>query len=152
MSTNNAKIQSVIESTFDRVINKLASNESNCYSDLFVQVDSDSGELQIYDEDEKLIEKTIIFDWVNNAVEDEKYDDMVVSPLKSALSVLSTKQAFENACFMKPFSICLVDEDFSVMEELLFLDDENLRLDDPLLKNLDADLDDFLSELLSDVK
>lgn len=152
MSTNNAKIQSVIESTFDRVINKLASNESNCYSDLFVQVDSDSGELQIYDEDEKLIEKTIIFDWVNNAVEDEKYDDMVVSPLKSALSVLSTKQAFENACFMKPFSICLVDEDFSVIEELLFLDDENLRLDDPLLKNLDADLDDFLSELLSDVK
>jgi len=152
MSTNNAKIQSVIESTFDRVINKLASNESNCYSDLFVQVDSDSGELQIYDEDEKLIEKTIIFDWVNNAVEDEKYDDMVVSPLKSALSVLSTKQAFENACFMKPFSICLVDEDFSVIEELIFLDDENLRLDDPLLKNLDADLDDFLSELLSDVK
>lgn len=152
MSTNNAKIQSVIESTFDRVISKLASNESNCYSDLFVQVDSDSGELQIYDEDEKLIEKTIVFDWVNNAVEDEKYDDMVVSPLKSTLSVLSTKQAFESACFMKPFSICLVDEDFSVIEELLFLDDENLRLDDPLLKNLDADLDDFLSELLSDVK
>ena len=53
---------------------------------------------------------------------------------------------------MKPFSISLTDEDFSVIEELLFLDDETLRLDDPLLKNLDADLDEFLSELLSDVK
>jgi hypothetical protein len=152
MSTNNAKIQSVIESTFDKAINKLTSNESNCYSDLFVQVDSDSGELQIYDEEEKLIEKTVIFDWVNNAIEDEKYDEMVIAPLKSALSVLSAKKAFESACFMKPFSISLTDEDFSVIEELLFLDDETLRLDDPLLKNLDADLDEFLSELLSDVK
>jgi len=46
----------------------------------------------------------------------------------------------------------LTDESFVVIEELLFLDDENLRLDDPLLKDLDADLDEFLSKLLSDVE
>ena len=37
-------------------------------------------------------------------------------------------------------------------EELLFIDDDVLRLDDPLLKDLDADLDDFLANLLADVK
>lgn len=30
-----------------------------------------------------------------------------------------------------------------MIEELLFIDDDVLRLDDPLLKDLDADLDDF---------
>ena len=54
--------------------------------------------------------------------------------------------------FMKPLSVSLTDEDFVVIEELLFIDDDMLRLDDPLLKDLDADLDDFLANLLADVK
>ena len=68
------------------------------------------------------------------------------------LAVLVTKKVFDNSCFLQPFSVSLTDENFSVIEELLFLDDENLRLDDPLLKDLDAELDDFLAKLLSDVK
>lgn len=153
MSANNAKIQAVLESTFNSAINKLAANVAgNCYSDLHVQVDAESGELQIYDEEEKLIEKTVIFDWVNKSCEDDAFNQQVVATLKAVLTILVTKKAFENTCFMKPFSVNLTDEDFSVIEELLFLDDENLRLDDPLLKDLDAELDDFLANLLSDVK
>ena len=53
---------------------------------------------------------------------------------------------------MKPFSISLTDEDFVVIEELLFIDDDMLLLDDPLLKDLDADLDNFLAKLLADVE
>ena len=50
MSANNAKVQAVIETTFNSAINKLAANEAgNCYSDLYVQVDAESGELLIYD-------------------------------------------------------------------------------------------------------
>ena len=144
MSANNAKVQAVIETTFNSAINKLAANEAgNCYSDLYVQVDAESGELLIYDEEDVLVEKTIIFDWVNTACD---------ASLKAVLAVVVTKKVFDNPCFLKPFSVSLTDEDFSVIEELLFLDDENLRLDDPLLKDLDADLDDFLAKLLSDVK
>ena len=45
MSANNAKVQAVIETTFNSAINKLAANEAgNCYSDLYVQVDADSVE------------------------------------------------------------------------------------------------------------
>lgn len=153
MSANNAKIQAVIEAAFNSAINKLAANEAgNCYSDLYVQVDSENGELQIYDEEDALVEKTVIFDWVNTEWDDDQFNSQVAAILKAVLAVLVTKKAFDKPCFLKPFSISLTDDDFTVIEELLFLDDENLRLDDPLLKDLDADLDDFLAKLLSDVK
>lgn len=153
MNANNAKVQSVIENTFTKAIGKLISNEAgNFYSDLYVQVDAESGELQIYDDGEKLLEKTIIFDWVGSSCEEDVFNKQVAATLKAVLAVLVTKHAFDHDCFMKPFSVDLTDEDFVVIEELLFLDDDTLRLDDPFLKNLDEDLDDFLSNLLSDVK
>ncbi|MBR5298525.1 MAG: hypothetical protein IKU29_11765 [Parabacteroides sp.] len=153
MSANNAKVQAVIESTFNLAIKKMtAPAAGNNYSDLYVQVDAESGELQIYDEGESLVEKTIIFDWVGAKNEKGQFTQQVIAILKAVLAVLVTKDVFENPCFLKPFSVSLTNDDFSVIEELLFLDDENLLLDDPLLKDLDADLDDFLTKLLSDVK
>lgn len=153
MSLNNAKIQAVIETTFNSAINKIVNNEAgNCYSDLFVQVDLETGELQIYDEDENLIEKTIIFDWVNKSSESDLIDEEIVATLRAALATLVSGNIFETPCIMKPFSISLTDEEFTVEEELLFLDDEHARVDDPLLKDLDEDLDNFLNKLLSDTE
>ena len=153
MSANNAKIQSILEETFTTAVKKLTSNESGSfYSDLFVQADPESGEFQVYDEEEKLLEKTIIFDWVDCQCEADLFNKQVATILKSVLTLLVAKDIFDHPNLMKPFSVSLTDEDFVVVEELLFLDDETLRLDDPLLKDLDADLDDFLENLLSDVK
>lgn len=153
MSANNAKIQSVLESAFTTAINKLTSNESgNYYSDMYVQADPESGELQIYDEEERLLEKTIIFDWVGSSCGDQQFNKQVIATLKTVLTLLSAKDAFGHSRFMKPFSVSLTDEDFAVTEELLFIDDDTLRADDPLLKDLDAELDEFLTKLLSDVK
>ena len=106
----------------------------------------------MYDEAENLVDKTIIFDWVNNSEEESVFNKRVASAVKQALSALTSKNVFENSHFVKPLSISLTDESFVVIEELLFLDDDTLRLDDPLLKDLDADLDDFLAKLLSDVE
>lgn len=153
MSANNAKIQSVLETTFISAINKLTADDSTgYYSDLFVQADAESGELQIYDEEERLLEKTIVFDWVGSSCEEDQFNKQVANIVKSVLTLLVAKNVFDNSCIMKPFSVSLTDEDFVVIEELLFLDDEVLRVDDPLLKDLDAELDDFLAKLLSDVE
>lgn len=153
MNANNAKVQSVIETAFTSAIGKLTRDEGgSLISDLYVQADSESGELQIYDEEERLLGKTIIFDWVNNQDEEEKFNKQVVVSVKAVLTVLCTKEIFDHPCFIKPLSVSLTDEDFVVIEELLFLDNDTLRLDDPLLKDLDADLDDFLAKLLSDVE
>lgn len=114
--------------------------------------DAESGELQIYDDEEHLIEKIVIFDWVNSNEEENAFNKRVAASVKAVLTILSTKNIFDVPRFMKPLSVSLTDEDFVVIEELLFIDDDMLRLDDPLLKDLDADLDDFLANLLADVK
>ena len=134
-------------------VEKLAKDESgNFISDLYVQADAESGELQIYDDEEHLIEKIVIFDWVNSNEEENAFNKRVAASVKAVLTILSTKNIFDVPRFMKPLSVSLTDEDFVVIEELLFIDDDMLRLDDPLLKDLDADLDDFLANLLADVK
>ena len=153
MSTNNSKVQTVIEAAFQTAIDRLAADTAgNLLSDLYVQVDQETGELQIYDEEEHLIEKTIIYDWVNSQEAEEQFIKRVVGILKNVLATFATKNSFDAPRFLKPFSVSLTDEDFVVVEELIFLDDDLLRLDDPLLQNLDKDLDDFLAKLLPDIK
>lgn len=153
MNANIAKVQSLIENAFTSAIENLTRDESgNLISDLYVQVDAETGELQIYDDEEKLIGKVVIFEWVNNKEGEDAFNKRVSASVKAVLTILSSKKAFDIPRFMKPLSISLTDEDFVVIEELIFIDDEMLRLDDPLLKDLDADLDDFLAKLLADVK
>lgn len=153
MSTSTTKIQSVIESAFVSAIDRLATDGSgNLVSDLYLQVDFETGELQIYDDAENLLGKVVIFDWVNRRDNSEKLFKQVSQTLRNVLNLLSTKGAFDESRFMRPFSVSLTDDAFSVTEELLFLDDELFRLDDPLLKDLDADLDNFLTQLLSDME
>lgn len=153
MGTSLTQIKSILETLFLSAIQKMTTDKNGNYiSDIYVQADPENGELLIYDEGENLVDKTVIFDWVNNTEGEEVFNRRVADVLKSVLASLSAKNIFDNPRFIKPLSISLTDESFVVIEELLFLDDDMLRLDDPLLKDLDADLDKFLDELLSDVK
>ena len=153
MVTSAAQIQSILETLFMTAIDKMIKSVNGNYiSDIYVQADQETGELQIYDEEEALVDKTVIFDWVNNTEEEDVFARRVSDVVRSVLTGLVSKNVFDNPRFIKPLSVSLTDESFVVIEELLFLDDENLRLDDPLLKDFDADLDEFLSKLLSDVE
>lgn len=91
-------------------------------------------------------------DWVNSPDGEEDFQKKVTPILRAVFSILATKNIFDSPNFIKPFSVSLTNEDFLVLEELLFIDDDTLRLDDPLLKDLDAELDEFLAKLLSDVE
>lgn len=153
MNANVAKVQSLIENTFKAAIDKLVSDEAgNIVTDLYVQVDPESGELQVFDDEEHSLSKVVIFDWVNNQDEESVFNKRVAATIKAVLTVLASKKVFDAPRFMKPFSVSLTDEDFVVLEELLFIDDDMLRLDDPLLKDLDTDLNEFLADLLGDIK
>jgi hypothetical protein len=151
MSANNAKVQSVIENTFTSVIKKLTKNESaNPVCDLHVMADAESGELQIFDENENLLEKVVIFDWVNSREDDDAFNRKAATVVRPVLSSLASRNMFDRSCFLKPFSVNLVDDNFVEIEELLFIDNDTFRLDDPLLKDMDTELDDFLDHLLSE--
>jgi hypothetical protein len=152
MSANNAKVQSVIENTFTSVIKKLTKNESaNPVCDIHVMADAESGELQIFDEEENLLEKVVIFDWVNSKEDNDTFNRKVAAIVKAVLTLSASRNLFNHTRFLKPFSVNLVDDNFVEIEELLFIDNDVFRLDDPLLKDLDAELDDFLNHLLSDM-
>ena len=153
MNANITKVQPLIEKAFVETIDQLTKEESaNLVSDFYVQVDAETGELQIYDDAERLMNKVVIFDWVNSPEEEDAFNKKVAAAIKAVLTILSTKNAFDSTRLVKPFSVSLTDEDFVVIEELLFTDDDMLLLDDPLLKDLDADLDNFLDNLLADVE
>ncbi len=147
------KVQVLIEKAFVEAIDKLTKDEAaNLVSDFYVQVDAETGELQIYDDAEQLVNKVVIFDWVNSSEEETVFNKKVAAAIKAVLTILSTKNAFDSPRLLKPFSVSLTDEDFVVIDELIFIDDDMLLLDDPLLKDLDADLDNFLANLLADVE
>lgn len=147
------KVQVLIEKAFVEAIDKLTKDEAaNLVSDFYVQVDAETGELQIYDDVEQLVNKVVIFDWVNSSEEETVFNKKVAAAIKAVLTILSTKNAFDSPRLLKPFSVSLTDEDFVVIDELIFIDDDMLLLDDPLLKDLDVDLDNFLANLLADVE
>ncbi len=152
MNANTAKVQSIIETTFTSAIDKLIkSNVESLISDLYVQVDAETGELSLFDDNENQLGKVIIFDWMNQKGDEEALNKRAANTLKAVLTALSTKGIFDDPHFIRPLSISLTDESFIVIEELLFLDDDLFRLDDPLLKDLDEDLNNFLNNLLSDI-
>ncbi|MDL2221587.1 hypothetical protein LJC35_03430 [Parabacteroides sp. OttesenSCG-928-N08] len=152
MNAHNTKVLAVIENTLVAALEKLTNANAVAYvSDLYLQVDRESGELQIYDDKEQLLEKVIIFDWVNSKEKEQPFQQKVIATLKAVMNVLSAKNQFDGETFTKPFSVSLTDEYFAVIEELLYVDEENYRLDDPLLKDLDSELDEFLANLLSDL-
>ena len=129
MAASPSQIQSVLESFLTSAIQKMVEDTKlNDISDIYLQADAESGELQVYDEAENLVDKTIIFDWVNNSEEESVFNKRVASAVKQALSALTSKNVFENSHFVKPLSISLTAESFVVIEELLFLDDDTLRL------------------------
>ena len=53
---------------------------------------------------------------------------------------------------VRPFSIELIRPDFSVIEDLLFLDEDLIKIEPPLLDGVGEELDRFLDELLEDLK
>ena len=65
---------------------------------------------------------------------------------------LEQKGFWDRPCFVRPFSIELIRPDFSVIEDLLFLDEDLIKIEPPLLDGVGEELDRFLDELLEDLK
>ncbi len=154
MSADYTKVHNVMEHAFKCAVKKIESGHagSTLISDLFVQIDTENGEMLIFDDSETLLERLsfslagVSFDEESDFVAD------IATPLKSVLGQMSEQGVFDKESILKPFSISLTDEDFIIQEELLFLDDDTIRLDDALLEKFDKELDEFIDKLLSDIK
>ena len=154
MTKENPKIKSVLKSLFSVSIEKLIKDITtpSSISNLYVQFDPEAGEVQIYDEREHLLHKKVIFDWVGIGSKNIDYMPRILAVLKQVVEGLVSDGLFEHQLFMKPFSVCLTDEEFKPVEEIYILDDDSSLQEDELMKGLDKELDDFFKNLLSDVE
>lgn len=116
-------------------------------TDIHLQPLSESGELVVYDDDEQVLARTTVLDWVDCVAED--FYASVELHLKQALEELRKEGTLDRLGIMKPYSFVLIDDDKETVADLLLMDDEEtMLLNDELLKGLDEELDAFLKELL----
>lgn len=138
----------LLESLFEDLTAETNPKRVERITDLFVRVSTTTGEVALYDDDDNLLASQVLFSWITNA----PISTDMIGLLRHAVTRLDRHGYWAQDCFVRPFSIELVGEDFSVIEHLLFVDDDLVQVSRPLLEGLDEDLNHFLSNLLSDLK
>lgn len=120
-------------------------------SDIFVRINTFTGELSLLDYEDEVLGTATIFSWI---VEEQErgITTQMREQLREAIAQLESKGLWEEEAFARPFSIVLVGEDWQTIEELLYLDDEHVLLTSPLLSGVDEELTQFLQELLQESK
>jgi hypothetical protein len=115
-----------------------SSNEGNSLSDLYLYHDKEEAKLSIYDDLENLL----------NEISLQRGDGINTATFRFVCQQLEQTHLFEKEYINKPFTISLIDESFIVLEELIFIDDDTLKLGEDIWVNLDKELDDFLKNLM----
>ncbi|WP_346710780.1 hypothetical protein [Phocaeicola salanitronis] len=141
---SHAAIASVLEEALKRYA---SAGEESVLTDIHLLPNQDSGELIILDDDENVLARTVIAEWVNYEGDDFY---MEIEPLlRAEVTALKEQGLLDKLSLMKPYSFVLVDDEKETVADLLLMDDnETLFLNDELLKGLDEELDAFLKDLL----
>lgn len=136
-----------ITSVLREAVSKYAGGEKDsAVTDIHVQPNPESGELIVFDDDDKELARTVIDEWVE--YDSENFYKAVTPVLRKILTALKDGGTFDGLSLMTPFSFVLVDDEKETVAELLLIDDDTILLDGELLKGLDEELDSFLKELL----
>ena len=139
---------SAIEKAIQKAVNKYAGlPEQSIVTDIHLQPNQNSGDLIIFDDEDKEL-ACINIEELANDDSDDFYEEMQ-HILQTLLSKLKEEGTFDRLAIMTPYNFVLVDEDKKTVAELLIVDDDTLIVNDDLLKGLDEELDTFLKDLLN---
>lgn len=146
MKINEQSHSEIISTLKDGLCRYVACEDDSIFTDIHIQVKSDSGEIFLFNDNDEELSRAIIDEWVDN--NDENFYEEVQSILTDCLNELNDT-LIKKVCITKPFSFVLVDDEQETIAELMIVDDEDtLLISDDLLKGLDEELDDFLKKLL----
>jgi len=138
----------LLEDTLKKAIGKYTCGcEQTIVTDIHLQPNQNSGELTIFDDEDKEL-ACINIEELANDDSDDFYEEMQ-HILQTLLSKLKEEGTFDRLAIMTPYNFVLVDEDKETVAELLIVDDDTLIVNDDLLKGLDEELDTFLKDLLN---
>ena len=127
---------------------RFTTTEETVVTDFHFQVNTDNGNVIIYDDDDNKLAQTHVEEW-----EEFHETDCYVSienELRSILSEVEKEGILDNMNVPKPYSCLLVDDDKETIVDLLYVDDETYIITNDLLKGFDEEMDLFLKELLND--
>lgn len=153
MGKEKPKVQSILESVFVNAIEKLSKVDSGrLIGELYVQLDMTAGEIQVYDDQEVLLEKNIIFDWADRSERGVRSYKQPLHFIRVALAALKFRKMFDRPVFMRPLVISLVDENFNEIEEVYSLEETDAVPEGRLMKNLEQELQIFSKKLFADIE
>jgi hypothetical protein len=135
----------------ERVLRKVTdkfpvTEEASMLTDIHIRVTQESGELMVFDDDERELWRCVVEQWIDNK-DDDFYKD-ITSVLRSVVN--KHKDSIDNMSILKPFSLVLEDDSKEMVAELYVADDDTVIIDEELMANLDKDLDDFFQKLFKD--
>ncbi len=146
MKLNQTSLSQIEKAIKKAVVKYTCGGEQAIVTDIHLQADQGSGELNIFDDDDEELGSTTIEEWT--AYEGPDFYKDIEHLLIMVLNNLKDNGEFDNLGILKPYSFVLVDEDKETVAELLLMDDDTLLVNDELLKGLDKELDEFLKNLL----
>ena len=120
--------------------------EASLLTDIHIRVTQDTGEVMVFDDDERELTRCVVEQWIDNK------DDNFYNDVTSALRVVINKHkdSIDSMSILKPFSLVLEDDDKETITELYVVDDDTVIIDEELMAGLDKDLDDFFAKLISE--
>lgn len=117
--------------------------EPTQFTDIHFRLNTDNAELIALDDDEELIAKLNIAEWMDN--QPEFSEEKLLSTLRQ--SIQAHVDIIDNLGIQRPYSFVLEQENGETIGEIYIADDETVILGDELMQNLDQDLNDFFHEL-----
>jgi hypothetical protein len=123
----------------------LSENGEDLLADLYIYADDDYV-IHFYDDMERKLHSIRL----DKESEDKssKFGKQLSHSLQHALQNLEEKKFFDKEFIFKPFTVSLIDKDFIVIEELIFVDDNTIKLNGELLAGLDDELNSFFKDLM----
>ena len=135
----------------ERVLRKVAEKfpqkeEASMLTDIHIRVTQETGELMVFNDDDKELTRCVIEQWIDNK-DDNFYKD-VANTLRSIIN--KQKKLIEQLSIVRPYSFVLENDEHENLAELYLVDDDTVIIDEELMSGLDKDLNDFLSKLLKE--
>lgn len=135
-----------VERAIRKVAEKFPATQDLVLTDIHLQVNPESGELMAFNDDMDELTRVVVEQWIESS--DETFYDEAAAILKQCLMHL--RPEIDKMSILHPFSFVLIDDERETLFDLYLVDDDTMILDTELLKGLDQELDEFLTQLLGD--
>ncbi|MBR6648544.1 MAG: hypothetical protein IKL29_04110 [Bacteroidaceae bacterium] len=147
MSLSKQSVNNLRE-VIEKMTKRFVTTQETVVTDFYFQVNTNNGNLVIFDDDDNILGSTHITEWED--FHEEGCYETIENHLRKQLTKAQKEGVLENMNIPKPYSCLLVDDDKETIVDLLYVDDETLIITNDLLEGFDEEMDEFLKHLLEE--